>query len=167
MPRKRRQTPEPPAPAETAFEYHSYFHPLIVKWIARWGFSEKEIASELGVPANLLEDWKVRYPAIDAALKDGRKYWLELAESGLQKVAKGYTYDETVIDIDVVKGQGGIEGDQAQQTPTKIKKITRYVGPNTQALIFLIQNRMLFKLAKQIQDSVPQQVRENFQLPPK
>ena len=128
--------------------YDANWHPKLIRWIARWGLTDVQIAGELEIPLTMLGDWKQAYPEVAAAIVDGRTYWLELAENSLQKLVQGYDYDETIIELDSTGS-----GDQAK--PTKVKKFTRHIPPNAQAIIFLMRNRPAFKLAKQIERGLP------------
>lgn len=138
-------------------EYHAYFHPLLCNWIARWGTPDSEIAASLGIEESILIAWKQEHPELDRAIDDGRAYWVQLAENSLQKLALGYDHEETEITIEG-------EGDKKKK---KMKKISRHVPPNAAAVLFLIQNRLAFQLAKQIQDDLPVGARDSFSLPKK
>ncbi len=116
------------------FTYNAHFHPRLILWMARWGLNEKQIAAELEVPSIMFEEWKASFPEVLAALDKGRRYWSELAYDSLQKLVKGYDYDETDITVD------------PDGKPTKVRKLTKHKPPDARAVLFQLENDPLLKM---------------------
>lgn len=134
--------------------YNSKLHPKLVLWIARWGSADAEIAAELEITTDELAKWCKDHPEILAAILEGRDYWNTLAENSLQKLIKGYTFDETETTIeDVIT-------DEESRRPMKrrVRKITKHVPPNAQAVLFQIENEPIFALMKKSVSHIPKSV---------
>jgi hypothetical protein len=118
-------------------KYRRSLHPQLARWIARWGLSDEEIAKEMGLSAELFKEWQ-QHKEFFAAVEDGRNYWATLAKDSLQKLIKGYDCEESSVEID---GDG---------KPLHIKKTTRHIPPNSQAVIFHMKNHGVFKIAEEL-----------------
>lgn len=59
---------------------------LIQAW-ARDGLSEEQIAGKMGISASTLREWKNKFPAISAALKNGKEVVDIAVENALFKAA--------------------------------------------------------------------------------
>lgn len=104
----------------------------IESW-ARDGLSEKDIAEKkIGVSQRTFENWKNRFPSIVSALKKGKRPVDMEVENMLLKNALGFEYEEVETYIDELP-----DGTQRR----RIKKIKKYVKPDTTAQIFWLKNR--------------------------
>lgn len=95
----------------------------IEQW-ARDGLTDEQIAHNIGVCRDTLNEWKNRFPAISDSLKNGKAPVDFQVENALLKRARGYEYDETRTDA-------------AGNAIT----ITRHVPPDVAACIFWLKNR--------------------------
>lgn len=112
-------------------KYESNVEPYIER-IPKWrkdGLTEEQIAKRLGVAYSTLKQYKNQYSALMAALKEGEKELIEQLEESLYKRAMGYEYEETEITVS-----------KESNKPTKIKKVKKYLAPDTTALIFALTN---------------------------
>ena len=91
---------------------------------ARDGLIDEQIAKNIGVSYSTFRDWKKRFPALSAALKESKEVVDRQVENALFKSAVGFIYEE-----DVVTNAGDV---------VRIKK---YSKPNTTAQIFWLKNR--------------------------
>lgn len=95
----------------------------IEQW-ARDGLTEEQIAGNIGICRDTLNEWKKRFPAISDALKRGKAPVDFEVENALLKRACGYEYEEKRTDA-------------TGNTVT----ITRHVPPDVAAGIFWLKNR--------------------------
>lgn len=113
--------------------------------IAAWsrdGLSYAEVAKKCGVAVSTLKDWRMKYPAISAALTRGRADADIIVENALFKSAQGYT--ERMSKVFKVRR---IEYDP--QTGKKVREWEElieheedtFVPGNVQAQTFWLKNR--------------------------
>lgn len=98
---------------------------------ARDGFTDKEIAKEIGIAENTFVRWKKSEPVMVEALKKGRRPIDFEVENALLKRALGYDYEEITT---ITKSDGSVE--------QRITKKT--LAPDTTAQIFWLKNRKPF-----------------------
>lgn len=110
-------------------EYDKRITPQLVKWMARSGLTEVEIAAELGVNPSTLTRWKQRYPELVEALKESRDFVDSLVEDALLKRALGYEYEE----VKMIASQDG--------KTRRVEKTKKVVLPDVTAQIFWLKNR--------------------------
>ena len=103
--------------------------PQLVKWMARSGLTETEIATELDINPSTLTRWKQRYPELVEALKESRDFVDSLVEDALLKRALGYEYEE----VKMIATQDG--------KTRRVEKTKKMVVPDTTAQIFWLKNR--------------------------
>lgn len=96
---------------------------IIEQW-ARDGLTEDQIAHNIGICRDTLNEWKNRFPAISDAIKKGKAPVDFQVENALLKRARGYEYNETRTDA-----------------TGKAITITRHVPPDVAACIFWLKNR--------------------------
>lgn len=109
--------------------------PLRAQDCARRGLIDKEIAAKLGVSTATYYDYQKRYPEFLEAIKKGKVPVDVEVENALLKRAKGFEYEEVHIEF---KPKGKDEG---KAKPTLIKKIKKFVVPDTAACIIWLKNR--------------------------
>jgi transcriptional regulator with XRE-family HTH domain len=112
-------------------KYKSHVEPYLER-IPKWrkdGLTEEQVAKRLGIAYSSLKQYKNQYSALMAALKEGENELIEQLEESLYKRAMGYEYEETEI---IVSKDGN--------KPTKVKKVKKYLAPDTTALIFALTN---------------------------
>lgn len=102
---------------------------LIEGW-ARDGLTNEDIAHNMGITRETLNQWSKKYPCILDALKKGKEVTDIRVENALYKRAVGYEYDEITQ-----------EYDKATDTMVTTKIVTKQVAPDTTAQIFWLKNR--------------------------
>lgn len=100
---------------------------MIESW-ARDGFTEEQIANNIGCAYSTFRNWKKKYSAVLAALKKGKRPIDFEVENALLKNALGFKYTEE----EIYKDDDG---------NTRVKKVNRYQKPDTTAQIFWLKNR--------------------------
>lgn len=99
----------------------------IVRGWARDGYSDVQIAKNIGISCSTYYDWKTRNPEFSEAIKRGRAPVIVDLEDALYRAGMGFAYKETVEEV--------------SSTGTKsVKEYTRYAQPNVTALIFALKN---------------------------
>ena len=91
---------------------------------ARDGLIDEQIAKNIGVSYSTFLDWKKRFPALSAALKESKEVVDRQVENALFKSAVGFIYEEETVTN---------AGD--------VVLIKKYSKPNTTAQIFWLKNR--------------------------
>lgn len=91
---------------------------------ARDGLIDEQIAKNIGVSYSTFRDWKKRFPALSAALKESKEVVDRQVENALFKSAVGFIYEEETVTN---------AGD--------VVLIKKYSKPNTTAQIFWLKNR--------------------------
>ena len=100
---------------------------------ARAGLVDTQIAHNCGINRDTLKQWKKRYPAISATLKEGKEVVDFQVENALLKRALGYMVEEKTH-------EHGMEPDgQAILILTKV--VTKEVPPDVTACIYWLKNR--------------------------
>ena len=102
----------------------------IEKW-ARDGLTEKQIAKNLGISRNTLNDYKNRYPDFSDTLKRGKQVCVAEIENALVRRALGYEYEEIKTYIK----------DDAQGTTTYTEKTIKHQPPDVGACAILLKNK--------------------------
>lgn len=95
------------------------------------GLTNADIAHNMGIARQTLNNWCKKHRSILDAIKKGRQPVVRVLENSLIKKAKGFEYTETTTEVWV--GEDG-EGRQ------KVTKYTRYSPPDSSALMFLLKN---------------------------
>lgn len=96
---------------------------LIEGW-ARNGSTDEQIANNMGISRDTLNEWKKKYSDISDALKKGKEVVDIQVESALYKSAIGYEYTEETY-----------EGNKL------VKSVKKHKAPDTTACIFWLKNR--------------------------
>jgi len=105
---------------------------LKIEGWARDGLTDKQIAHNIGITEQTLNNWKKRFPSLFEALKRGKEVIDRQVENALLKRALGYEYEE-VKQI--------IEKDEKGKDRKRIEKTIKQVIPDTAAQIFWLKNR--------------------------
>ena len=100
---------------------------LLEAW-ARNGLTDEQIASNMGITAKTLYEWKKKYSEICEALKRGKEVVDIQVENALLKRALGYEYTETATTVSEKDGK-------------KVTVTVKKVVPDTTAQIFWLKNR--------------------------
>lgn len=107
---------------------------LKVEGWARDGLTDEQIATNIGIRAGTLYDWKNRFSDFSEALKKGKEVVDRQVENALLKRALGYAYEETTREPVLNPDTGKVE-------LTITKTVTKQVVPDTTAQIFWLKNR--------------------------
>ena len=104
-----------------------------LKKIRGWamdGYSDLQIAKNMGIVSSTLYDWMLKFPELSEAIKEGRKPIIVDLEDALYKAGLGYEYEEVVEEI--------YEEDGVQKK--HLRRVKRHAPPNVTALIFALKN---------------------------
>ena len=105
---------------------------LLRDW-ARAGLTDAQIIKKMGISMSTLTDWKNKYPAISASLKQGMAIVDAIVEeSGLLRRALGCKITETTT-------QTYTDSNGAEHVSTKV--VEKEIPPDTTAAIFWLKNR--------------------------
>jgi hypothetical protein len=101
---------------------------LLLQGWARQGLTDAQIAKNMRVSLTTLKFYKAQFPAILAALKEGKEVVDTLVENALLKRALGYEYTETR---------------EEREDGVLVKEITtnKQMAPDVTAQIFWLKNR--------------------------
>lgn len=97
---------------------------LLIEGWARDGLTNEQIAKNIGISRETLNQWQKRFSVISDALKSGKEVVDRQVENALFKTATGYYYDE-----ETVTNQG------------EVVTVRKYSKPNTTAQIYWLKNR--------------------------
>lgn len=100
---------------------------LIEAW-ARNGLTDEQIASNMGITAKTLYEWKKKFSEICESLKKGKEIVDIQVENALLKRALGYEYTE----VKTKKELGVV---------TEVTTTKKFIPPDTTAQIFWLKNR--------------------------
>ena len=95
------------------------------------GLTNEDIAHNMGIARQTLNNWCKKYPSIMDALKKGREPVVRKLENSLIKKAQGFEYEEVTTEMWV---------DDNGEKRQKVSKHKKYSAPDTSALIFLLKN---------------------------
>lgn len=101
---------------------------------ARDGLTDEQIAANIGIHRDTLNEWKKRYSDISDTLKRGKAVVDIQIENALLKRALGYSYTETTREA-----QFNPQTEKYEMVVTK--EVTKEVVPDTTAQIFWLKNR--------------------------
>lgn len=112
-------------------KYEKWLEPealtLLEGW-ARDGLTDEQIAHNIGITRETLNQWKHRFPDISDTLKKGKEVVDIQVENALLKRALGYEYTEEKVEISEKDGK-------------KVVQTVKHVAPDTTAQIFWLKNR--------------------------
>ena len=105
---------------------------ILIKGWARAGLTNEQIAHNMGIARETLNQWAKKYKIISDTLKDGKEVADYVIENALYQRAKGIEYEE-VKQI--------IEKDALGREKKKIEKTKKFIPGDTTAQIFWLKNR--------------------------
>lgn len=108
---------------------------------ARDGLTDEQIATNMGISAATLYNWKRDHLEIFDALKDGKDVADRQVENALFKSALGYTFDEVTKEL---------KDDELVVT----KVVHKEVQPNTTAQIFWLKNRKRAEWRDRVENAI-------------
>lgn len=101
---------------------------IIAGW-ARRGLTDADISHNIGISVRTLVDWKRKYPAINACLKNSKDLADTIVENALFRKATGYKTKEVSYKAD---NDGNL---------VPVSAVEKEVPPDTTAQIFWLKNR--------------------------
>lgn len=113
-------------------KYDEKYTPQLVKWMARSGKTQKEIADELDITETTLYAWARKYPEFSESLKENGNFIDSLVEDSLLKRALGYTVEE--LEVTETTRKDGTIGE-------KVKRTRKHIEPHPTAIIYWLNNR--------------------------
>lgn len=113
---------------------------LRIKGWARDGLTDKDIATrKIGIGERTFTDWKKKYKAISAALKEGRAPVDTEIEDSMVRSAKGFKVKEKkAFKVKTTKKKDGME---ITEEHMEVVEVERFVDPVVVAQIFWLKNR--------------------------
>lgn len=111
--------------------------PLLAQDYARQGMIDKDIAKKLGIATCTFYEYQKEHPEFSEAIKKGKMPVDIEVENALLKRAKGFEYEEVHVEYK----PKGKEDEEAKKRPTLIKKIKKFVVPDTAACAIWLTNR--------------------------
>lgn len=113
---------------------------LLLQGWAREGLTEEQIAHNIGICRDTLNEWKNRFPDISDALKKGKAPVDYTVENALLQKALGFTVKvKKPIKLKTkkqLKDKGTIEEERIEYAEEEV-----YIPPDTTAQIFWLKNR--------------------------
>jgi transposase-like protein len=107
--------------------YDPAIHPLLVRWTARPGLSDRAIARRIGIGRAQFSRWIAEHPEFAAALEEGRHLADARVVQSIYQRAVGGAMEISEISVD---------GDKR-----RVKKTQRQVLPDVAAGMFWLKNR--------------------------
>lgn len=98
-----------------------------VRFLAKKGFTDKELSEFFGVSEKTLNTWKKAHPEFLQSLKDGKAVADDKVQNALFQRAIGYSHPDTHVS----NHQGNIT----------LTPIVKHLPPETTAAIFWLKNR--------------------------
>lgn len=111
--------------------------PLLAQDYARQGLIDTQIAKKLGIALSTYYDYQKQHPEFSEAIKKGKQPVDVEVENALLKRAKGFEYEEVHVEY----RPKGKEKPDEKKKPTLIRKIKKFVVPDTAACAFWLKNR--------------------------
>lgn len=108
---------------------------LLIRGWARDGYTDKQIAANIGITERTFTNWKKREVSIVSALKNGRRPVIEEVEDALYKGATGYDVEEVTEEII----------DDGETKKKHIRRVKRHIPPNPALTIFALKNLKKWK----------------------
>lgn len=108
---------------------------LLIRGWARDGFSDKQIAHNLGIAPPTLNEWKKRFPCISEAIKKGRMPVAYRVEEALYNRCEWRKVTEVTRSYST-----DMEGNVTSRI--RITETDRWIPPDTAAIIFASKNLM-------------------------
>lgn len=108
---------------------------LLLECWMRDGYTYGDIANKIGVSLSTLKNWRIQYPEIEQALKNGKEITDYKVENALLKSALGYRTKESKVIMELNKRTGKME---------TIKKETtlKDIAPNPTSCQVWLYNRV-------------------------
>lgn len=112
----------------------------LARVMAKAGFTDLQMAEELGICIKTLYNWTAKYPKFLHALKMAKDAPDDRTERSLYHRANGYEWTEEVpVKVKEVEYDAGRKVKETERV--EIKKVKRFAPPDPTSLIFWLKNR--------------------------
>jgi transcriptional regulator with XRE-family HTH domain len=101
--------------------------------IAKYGLTDKQIASAVGIDESSLNNWKKDNPKFFESLKEAKEESDRSVVKSLYERANGYNINETTKELRMT--------DDGEKELVVTKVVTKHIVPDTTAQIFWLKNR--------------------------
>lgn len=109
-----------------------------IEGMARDGYRIEDICKVLGIGRQTFHNWAQKYPEFDEAVRRGREVIDAEVENELLNNAMGRVYwEETQELVEALDPETG----KREHKMTTVKRVRKYVKPDTTAQIFWLKNR--------------------------
>ena len=105
----------------------------IILGIAKYGLTDKQIASAVGIDESTLTHWKKDNPQFFTSLKEIKEEADRTVVNSLYNRANGYNLDEVTQELRM--------NDDGEKELVVTKVVTKHIVPDTTAQIFWLKNR--------------------------
>jgi len=126
-------------------KYPTHVEPFLdaISAMCRDGLIEEEICKRLDVGVSTFGEYKLEYPALVEALKNGKAIADYNVENSLYSRAMGYEVLETTKEMPELTVLGGEAGIQNIKFPELVitKEVTKELPPDPTSMIFWLKNR--------------------------
>jgi transposase-like protein len=105
------------------------------------GLTDAQLAKAFGVTRSSISLWKTEHPEFGEAVTQAKEeYDSNVVEAGLLKRARGYEFDEVVLEPCVVRKRGEpLEISDPALAVTK--RVRKHMPPDVRAIMFWLKNR--------------------------
>ncbi len=97
------------------------------------GASDLEVAKACKIATSTFYEYLHMYPEFSEVRKIGRRIDAARVENSLSKRARGYEYEEKVIEVRI--------GSDGEEKPALIKKTKKHIPPDVGACAFILKNK--------------------------
>lgn len=105
------------------------------------GLTDAQLAKAFGVARSSICLWKTEHPEFGDALKRAKEaYDSKVVETSLLKRARGYQFDEVVLEPCVVRKKGE-PLEISDPTLAVTKRVRKHMPPDVRAMMFWLKNR--------------------------
>lgn len=125
-------------------KYDPDVHPVTIRYMARAGLTNQQMAEELGISKKCLQLWKNNYKAVERALTEGKSHVDNLVEESLLARALGMEYQEVITKqvFPDPNAEEPVDGPVAAEPPVIERTIKKKkLAPDVTACIFWLKNR--------------------------
>ena len=118
-------------------KYNPGLHTQLVYWMAKNGLTDAQMADQLHIAEQTLNNWKLRHSEFLESIKKGKEQIDVLVQGSLLQRALGYEHEEIHRERVTVKSDSG----EPTSRMVVVKKIKKHVHPEVVAQIFWLKNR--------------------------
>jgi len=109
------------------------YHIRIAEVAAKYGATDEEIAEDFGIALSNFKKWRVKFPELEAALKENKAAADARMERSLYRRGIGYSYRAEKVVVESLGNNGGSEA--------RVVEYTETMPPDPTSMIFWLKNR--------------------------